>query len=84
LIAFGIAMFVRKYASSAGKLAGLLMVLLTLALYVPEFFLARSASQQVTAINFVADTLLFSGTLLVITRAILDSESRANAQLAAS
>jgi uncharacterized membrane protein len=69
LIAFGIGMFVRRYADSAGTLAGLLMLLLTLALYVPEFFLARSVSQQVTALNFVADTLLFSGTLFVITAA---------------
>jgi hypothetical protein len=46
------------------------MLLLTLVLYVPEFFLARTASQWVTAINFVFDTLLFSGTMFVISRAI--------------
>ena len=40
LIGFGIAMLVRKYAGSAGASAGLLMALLTLALYVPDFFLA--------------------------------------------
>jgi uncharacterized membrane protein len=76
LVAFGIAMFVRKYASPGGASAGLLMMLLTLALYVPEFFRALSPSQQVTALNFIFDTLLFAGTLLVITRAILDSESK--------
>jgi hypothetical protein len=32
--------------------------------------IARDVSQQVTAINFVFDTLLFAGTLLVISRAI--------------
>lgn len=76
LIGFGIAMLVKKYASSAGTSAGLLMVLLTLGLYVPDYFLARSASQQVTAINFVADTLLFAGTLFVIATAISASEQR--------
>jgi uncharacterized membrane protein YphA (DoxX/SURF4 family) len=76
LIAFGIAMFARKYAGFGAALAGLLMVLLTLVLYVPQFFLAHSVSQRVTAINFIFDTLLFGGTVLVITRAILDSESR--------
>ena len=76
LIVFGLAMFVRKYASSAGTSAGVLMLALTLALYVPDLFLASSVSQQVTAINFVADTLLFAGTLFVIAKAILDSESR--------
>jgi len=74
LIAFGIAMFVRKYAGSGGTFAGLLMVLLTLALYVPQFFLAHGVGERVTAINFVFDTLLFAGTMLVITKAILDSE----------
>lgn len=76
LIGFGITMMAKKYAGFAGGLAGLLMALLTLVLYVPDLFLARSVSQQVTAINFIFDTLLFAGTLLVITRAILDSESR--------
>lgn len=76
LIAFGIAMLARKFAGSGAALGGLLMVLLTLALYVPEFFLARSVSQQVTAINFVFDTLLFAGTMFVIANAIRDSESR--------
>jgi uncharacterized membrane protein len=86
LIVFGIAMFVRKYASSAGTSAGLLMMLLTLALYVPNLFLARSVSQQVTAINFVFDTLLFAGTLFVIANTISGSEPRriGTAQIAIS
>ena len=84
LIACGTAMFVRKYASSGGMFAGLLMVLLTIALYVPQLFLARSVSEEVTAINFVADTLLFAGTLLVITRAIMDSESQVRPLAAAA
>ena len=75
LIVFGIAMLVRKYAGVGGTFAGLLMVLLTLTLYVPQFFLARDVGQRVTAINFVFDTMLFAGTLLAITKAILDSES---------
>jgi uncharacterized membrane protein len=74
LIVFGIAMLVRKYASSAGTSAGLLMLLLTLALYVPDFFLSRSTSEYVTALNFVFDTLLFAGTLFVIANAISRSE----------
>jgi uncharacterized membrane protein len=76
LIAFGIAMLVWKYAEAGGTFAGLLMLLLTLALYVPQFFLAHSVEQRVTAINFIFDTLLFAGTLLVITKAMLDSKSK--------
>jgi uncharacterized membrane protein len=75
LIAFGIAMFIRGYASTAAALCGLLMLLLTLALYVPQFFLAANAQQQVTAINFIFDTLLFAGTILVISSAISDGGS---------
>ena len=63
-------MFVGKYASSGGTVAGLLMLLLTLVLYVPQLFFAGSVSEGITAINFVADTLLFAGTMLLITKAI--------------
>ena len=70
LVAFGVATLRKRYASSAVAQAGILMLLLTLGLYVPEFFLARAVSQWVTAINFVFDTLLFSGTMFVISRAI--------------
>jgi uncharacterized membrane protein len=70
LIVFGIAMFIEKYAASAVALCGWLMTLLTLALYVPQVFVARGVSQQVTALNFIFDTLLFAGTMLVISGAI--------------
>ena len=48
----------------------MLMMLLIAALYVPQWIVARGASQQITAINFVFDTLLFAGTMFVISRAI--------------
>jgi uncharacterized membrane protein len=76
LIAFGVAMFVRKYATAGAKRAGLLMLVLTIVLYVPQFFLAHGAAEHVTAINFVADTLLFSGTMLVIANAIFATQSQ--------
>jgi uncharacterized membrane protein len=84
LIVFGVAMFLRRYASSACTAAGLLMVLITLALFVPNFFLARNVPDQVTAINFVADTLLFAGTLFVIATASSGSESRPRVQAQAA
>jgi uncharacterized membrane protein len=70
LIAFGITMFVRKRASAAATGCGWLMTLLTLALYVPQFFIAREAAARVTAINFIFDTLLFAGMMLVVSNAI--------------
>jgi uncharacterized membrane protein len=73
LIAFGIAMFVKKYATAAAAGCGLLMTLLAVALYAPQWVMARGVSQQVVAINFVFDTLLFAGTVLVISRAISET-----------
>jgi uncharacterized membrane protein len=73
LVVFGIAMFIEKYASAAAARAGLLMTTLTVALYVPQWIIARDVSQRVTGINFVFDTLLFAGTMFVIGRAISET-----------
>ena len=73
LVACGIAMFGKKLAGAAAAACGLSMTLLTLALYVPQWVIARGVSQQVTAINFVFDTLLFAGAMLVISRAISET-----------
>jgi hypothetical protein len=70
LVAFGIAMFAEKYAGAAAAACGSLMTLLTVAIYIPQWVMARGVAQQVTAINFVFDTLLFAGMALVISRAI--------------
>jgi len=66
LIVCGLAMFARTFAASAAAWSGLLMIVLTAALYVPQFFIAHSAADQVIAINFIFDTLLFGGTMLNI------------------
>jgi ABC-type transport system involved in cytochrome c biogenesis permease component len=63
-------MLFEKYAAAAAASCGLLMTLLTLTLYVPQWIMARSVLQQVTAINFVFDTLLFAGTVLMVSHAI--------------
>ena len=76
LVGFGIAMFIRKYAGIATTLAGLLMLVLTVGLYVPDFFLVRGVPDRVTAFNFVFDTLLFSGTMLLIANAASRSQSQ--------
>jgi uncharacterized membrane protein len=73
LIVFGGAALVRKCSGFAISSAGLLMALLTLGLFAPDFFLARNVSEQVQAINFIFDTLLFGGTLFVIANAQMSS-----------
>jgi uncharacterized membrane protein YphA (DoxX/SURF4 family) len=69
LVVCGVAMFVRTSAVSAAAWAGLLMTGLTVAIYVPQFFIAQSVADQVTAINFIFDTLLFGGMLLIVAAA---------------
>lgn len=84
LIAFGAMMFVEKYASTAAARCGLLMTVLTAALYVPQWVMARGVPQQVTAINFVFDTLLFAGTVLVVSRAISETTTIARGGVGAT
>ena len=75
LVAFGIAMFIGKHGAAAAKWAGVLMTLLTITLYVPQWMIARDVGQQINGINFVFDTLLFAGTMFVIGRAIPDPKT---------
>ena len=69
LIVCGLAVFVRKNAASAAAWTGVLMTVLTVALYVPQFFIAQSAEGKVNAINFIFDTLLFGGMMLIVAAA---------------
>jgi uncharacterized membrane protein len=83
LTALGIAMLFKKTAKLAATCAGAVMTFLAIALFGPDLFLARDVSQYITGINFVFDTLLFAGTLLVIARAMLFSTARPNFSIAA-
>ena len=69
-------MFVEKYAAAGAARAGLLMTVLTVGLYVPQFFIARDVAAHVTAINFIFDTLLFGGMMFVISTAISSGATR--------
>ncbi len=84
LIVFGVGMLMRAYASIAAAYGGALMVVLSIVLYVPQFFRAATISDQVVGINYVFDTLLFAGTLLVISRAIREAGTLANPGFVAS
>ncbi len=80
LVALGAAALVKKTAVAAITWAGILMAVLTVLLYVPDLFLARGPGQPITAINFVADTLLFSGSLLAIAGAVLETTLRGSSE----
>jgi hypothetical protein len=77
-------MLLRKAAVVAITSVGILMTVLTIALYAPDLFLARGVPQRITAINFVADTLLFAGTMFAVARAIAASVSERIAKFQAA
>jgi uncharacterized membrane protein len=70
LIVLAVSMFLKRYSVMGAQGIGLVMLLLTILLYLPNLFLAHGIMQQVTALNFVFDTLLFAGTMMVIGNAI--------------
>jgi uncharacterized membrane protein len=69
LVVCGLAILLNRYAQRAAAGLGLVMTLITLFLYTPILAMAPPAS-QVEALNYVADTLLFAGTLLFLARAL--------------
>jgi uncharacterized membrane protein len=70
LVLAGVALLVNIKARTAACWIGVLMTLLTVLLYLPILALTRDPSQMTDAINFVADTLLFGGTALLVARAL--------------
>jgi uncharacterized membrane protein len=70
LVALGVTAAFRKTAVSAITSVGVLMTVLTIVVYVPDLFLAKGAQQEIQAINFVADTLLFAGAMFSIATAV--------------
>jgi uncharacterized membrane protein len=76
-VVYGLAMLTRKYRAGAAAKCGLVVLVFTVVLYVPQFFVATSVGQRITALNFIFDTLLFAGTLLVVANAIRVTEAAA-------
>lgn len=70
MVALGAAALFKKTSVAAITGVGMLMAVLTFALFAPDLFLVHGVANRITAIDFVADTILFSGTMLVIARAV--------------
>jgi hypothetical protein len=70
LVVLGVAAAFRKTAVSAITSVGVLMTVLTIVVYVPDLFLAKGPQQEIQAINFVADTLLFAGAMFSVASAV--------------
>jgi uncharacterized membrane protein YphA (DoxX/SURF4 family) len=69
-VLLGIVTLFKKTAVRAITSEGVLMTVLTIFLFGPDLFLSHGVQNQVTAINFVADTMLFAGTMFAIARAV--------------
>jgi uncharacterized membrane protein len=70
LLVSGAAILVNKYSRNAATTVGALMVLLTLFLYVPILAMATGDSQLIVGVNYVFDTLLYGGALLLLAEAL--------------
>ncbi len=70
LLAGGIALAVNQRARMAAIWIGLVMTILTFFLYLPIFISATQPAAMNEGTNYVADTLLFAGTALVLARAL--------------
>ena len=70
LLTAGAMLFVDKYARTATGWLGLWMVLLTLVVYLPLLIPAQGGMQLIEAVNYIFDTLLFAGTILLLASAM--------------
>lgn len=69
-LAGGILLLLNKFARSAAASVGLLFTVLTFLLYLPILTTATKPSEMNEGINYVADTLLFAGALLLLAAAM--------------
>lgn len=62
----GVAILIRRYCREGATAVGLVMTLLTLFLYLPILLMASGAPAVLEGANYVWDTLLFGGTMLLV------------------
>jgi uncharacterized membrane protein YphA (DoxX/SURF4 family) len=77
LLAAAVAIVISRYARTATACLGLWMVYLTLIVYVPIFLQASGGLELIEGVNYIFDTLLFAGTILLLASA-LPEEPRTN------
>jgi len=69
LLIAGIAVLINRYTREAAVWAGLVVMLITLFLYVPNLAMARGDQAILEGINFVFDTMLYAGAILLLAMA---------------
>lgn len=66
----GLCLILKRFARAAATFVGWVMTLLTLLLYTPILAMARGTGPIIVGINYVADTLLFGGAILLLANAL--------------
>jgi len=66
----GLEMLTRKWARRAAVTVGAVMLVITVSLYLPIFLMATNTQGQVEGVNYVADTLLFGATFMLLAAAL--------------
>jgi uncharacterized membrane protein len=62
----GVAMLTRRYCRDGATAVGLVMTLLTVVLYLPIFLMASGVPAGLEGANYVWDTLLYAGAVLLV------------------
>jgi uncharacterized membrane protein YphA (DoxX/SURF4 family) len=74
LLVAGVGMLLDQHARRAATAVGMLMTALTVCLYFPFALMARGAGPILNGENFVADTLLYGGVVLLLAEAMPSRE----------
>lgn len=70
LLIGGVCILINRHARVAAVWLGLLVTLITVAIYLPLLLMAKTPGTQLEGINYVADTLLFAATILLLAAAL--------------
>jgi hypothetical protein len=70
LLLSGTLLLVNRWAREAAAWLGIVVAVVVVVIYVPMLWPAQGTAEVVEAINYVADTLLFAGTALILAEAL--------------
>jgi len=65
-----------RQARAAATWLAVVTTVLVILLYVPMFVVARKPADVITAINYIADTLLFAGSIMLLADAVPAGRAR--------
>jgi len=79
LLVCGLLMFTNRYARLGSMVVAMYMTFFTLFLYVPDTFML-SADRKLFGANYIFDTLLYAGAMLLVSRAMPEPQALAVAK----